>query len=165
MGKSRTRKSRLPFDKIRMSQESLASTARKAFLLLVLAVVPALGAAWFHPQTPERTFAPEVTGEQVRNWGEFVILLDARTAEEFAHGHLSGAVLVNEDDWGASMDRFLQAWQPGIRIVVYCGGKGCAASHSVAMRLTRESGIGEIYVLSDGIGGMGGMENFSREAP
>ncbi len=148
-----------------MLQESLATTARKASLLLVLAAFPALGSAWFHPQTPERTFAPEVSEEQLGGWGESVLLLDARTAEEFAQGHLSGAVLVNEDDWGASMDRFLQAWQPGIRVVVYCGGKGCAASHSVAMRLIRESGIDEIYVLSDGIGGVEGMQNSSQEAP
>ena len=48
------------------------------------------------------------------------------------------------------MVKLRRVFDPSKRLVVYCGGAGCQASHNVAIRLKREMQLDEIYVLLGG---------------
>lgn len=119
--------------------------AREIALLILLATVPAVLAALVHPRRPSMQDAgarvPEVTLEAVRGWGESPVWVDARPAADYGEDHVPGAVSLNEDDWDGLLPGFLDAWRPGARVVVYCGGGDCRSSQEVARRLREEVGI------------------------
>ena len=81
---------------------------------------------------------------------EEVIWVDARSKADFDVGHIPGAVLLNEDDWDALFVGLLDAWNGGSKIIVYCSGGGCQASHWVAVRLRDELGFDDVWVLHHG---------------
>ena len=56
----------------------------------------------------------------VSGWTPPVLWVDAREAPAYAKEHIPGAVLLNETEWERLLPEFLQAWQPGRRVVVYC---------------------------------------------
>lgn len=83
------------------------------------------------------------------------ILLDARSAEEYAEGHISGAYL-------APLSVFRDGTPPDILsiipkehpVVVYCGGgDDCSASEDVMLLLVGEGGFANVHVLHDGYKG------------
>lgn len=83
------------------------------------------------------------------------ILLDARGAEEYAAGHISGAYF-------APLSVFREGAPPDILniipkehpIVVYCGGgEDCSASEDVMLLLVGEGGFANVHVLHDGYKG------------
>ncbi|MEM9025653.1 MAG: rhodanese-like domain-containing protein [Verrucomicrobiota bacterium] len=78
------------------------------------------------------------------------IYLDARSLSEFEEAHIPGAMLLNEDDWDQRVLAFIDRWEPGQTIVVYCSSLACQASHAVAERLKAEMGIDEVFVLKGG---------------
>lgn len=82
--------------------------------------------------------------------GAPVQVLDVRTPEEFAAGHIRGAVLVPHDEvtgWPEALDR-------AVPIAVICRA-GARALHAAAM-LDRETD-GELYVVAEG-----GVEDWPR---
>jgi rhodanese-related sulfurtransferase len=79
-----------------------------------------------------------------------VLWVDARSDEQFARGHVPGAVQLNEDRWDELLRGMLAAWSPERKVVVYCSRKTCNASHEVAERLRKEAGLTNVYVLSGG---------------
>jgi rhodanese-related sulfurtransferase len=95
----------------------------------------------------------------VLSWSPPPIWVDARSDDRFAAGHVTAAVSVNEDAWDEGLGRFLQIWQPGAKIVVYCDGADCQASELVAQRLRRELDLEDVYVLA------GGFEAWKRRNP
>lgn len=76
-----------------------------------------------------------------------IIWLDARSPEQYQAGHLPGAIHCSEDDWRASLDAYLQAWQPDCLTVIYCDGQACQASTAVAERLRQATGFDNIHVF------------------
>lgn len=128
----------------------------QAVRLCVLALLPAVVSTWVHPSRPDWTRpaprADEVTASQIAAWSGPVLWVDARSRAEFDRSHIPGAVLLNEEQWEDLLDGFLDAWQPGMRVVVYCGGGGGDASRNVARRLRAgSSDLGEIHILHGGI--------------
>ncbi|HSY53869.1 MAG TPA: rhodanese-like domain-containing protein [Opitutaceae bacterium] len=127
---------------------------RKVALLLVLALVPALVTAWLHPKRPALGWArPAVTELALADalgLAPPVIWVDARPDDEYGAGHVPGAVSLNEDRWDALLPKFLEAWQPGMRVVVYCNSQRCDASREVAVRLRHELQIDNVFVLQGG---------------
>jgi rhodanese-related sulfurtransferase len=79
-----------------------------------------------------------------------VIWVDARDDDAFQAGHQRGAVRLNEDNWESALGDLLVRWEPGVQIVVYCDGAGCAASREIALRLRAELGFEGIHWLEGG---------------
>ena len=126
------------------------------FVLLVLAVIPAAGSAFFHPKKPlwnpvvTATADPgEVPVQTALGWGDRVLWLDARTKAEYDPAHIPGAMLLNEDDWDGLLPPVLAAWNKDRYLVVYCG-QSCNASKEVAGRLRNDARLPNIYVLKGG---------------
>jgi rhodanese-related sulfurtransferase len=131
-----------------------ASVLRQALILLGFAFLPAMGQAiYFHGDPAVRAKpadAHEVTLAEAKSWGGGVLWLDARPNEEFAQGHVPGALSLNEDNWNGLLPAVLAAWKPEGKVVVYCSRKSCNASHGVAERLRNEAGLKNVYVLPGG---------------
>ncbi|MEI8340383.1 MAG: rhodanese-like domain-containing protein [Verrucomicrobiota bacterium] len=126
---------------------------RPAVLILLVALIPSLGAALWHPKRP--SWSRPVAGNEIDlstavQWGARVLWVDARPRVEFDRGHIPGAVLLNEDEWDRLLDGFLDAWKRDAFVVVYCSSVSCDASHEVAARLKSEARIENIYVLKGG---------------
>jgi rhodanese-related sulfurtransferase len=130
----------------------LARAVRQAAFLLCLALFPALvsGAIqlrWHH----EEPLAPgEVLPATAEKWGAEALFVDARSQKRFDAGHIQGAVLLNDEEWETLLPKFLDAWDPDKKTVVYCDGGGCDAAQSVAERMRRELQLQNVYVLKGG---------------
>jgi rhodanese-related sulfurtransferase len=131
------------------------SFARQLFLLLGLAFFPAIGQALFyrnstvwHEQPP--TDSALVSLGEAESWGDKVLWLDARPDEQFARGHIPGALQLNEDQWDPLLREMLTAWSPERKLVVYCSRQSCNLSHEVAERLRKEAGLTNVFVLKGG---------------
>jgi rhodanese-related sulfurtransferase len=136
------------------TKPSCAATGRQAALLLSFALVPALFTAWLHPKRPAWSWTrPAVTelalADAVR-LAPPVIWLDARPDEEYGAQHVPGALSLNEEHWEELLPKFMAAWQPGTRVVVYCNSQRCDASREVAARLRHELQIDNVFVLQGG---------------
>ncbi|PYK70292.1 MAG: hypothetical protein DME44_11890 [Verrucomicrobia bacterium] len=130
------------------------SAVRQALLLIVLALVPAIGEAiYFRNKVSWQSPIPAselVTVEQARSWGDNVIWVDARPDNEFERDHIPGAILLNEDSWNELLPQFLGQWSPEKRVVVYCSAQSCNASREVAKRLRDEAQLKNVFVLDGG---------------
>jgi rhodanese-related sulfurtransferase len=80
------------------------------------------------------------------------LLLDARGPDEYAEGHLTGAINLPLNDAIGDPDR-MRRLDPGDRaIVVYCSGSGCPLSEELA-KLLVESGRRKVLVFEAGYPG------------
>jgi rhodanese-related sulfurtransferase len=126
---------------------------RQALLILVSALIPAGLTAAFHPQRPAWTQDTLAPGEErlptVLAWGESVLWVDARSADEYQADHVPGAISLNLESWDELLPNFLDQWSPDKKVVVYCSAATCELSHEVAERL-RKSGITSVFVLKGG---------------
>jgi len=127
---------------------------RQLSLLGALALVPAIGQAiYFRNKVSWQSPVPVseiVTLTQARSWGENAIWVDARPDDEFAHEHVPGAILLNEDRWNDLVGPFLATWSPDKKVVVYCSSQSCNASREVARRLRDEAQLKNVFVLEGG---------------
>lgn len=139
------------------------SLVRQILLLLGLAFLPAIGQAVYYRNTASWRHPPVDSGlisvAQAKSWGDTVLWVDARPEEDFARGHVPGAVVLNEDEWDGQLRTLLTAWSPERKLVVYCSAQSCNASHAVAERLRHEVGLKNVYVLE------GGWEGWQKLAP
>lgn len=126
----------------------MARAFREAVFLALLAVLPAVGAGFFHRDL-FRSRPDEVWVARAVAMRPPVLWIDARSASEFAGGHIPEAILLNEDDWDELLPGVLQAWKPGQSAVVYCSSLQCNSSREVARRL-REIAPEPVYVLKGG---------------
>ena len=79
-----------------------------------------------------------------------VLWIDARWEAEYAQARIPGALPLNEDNWNKLLPAVLSAWQPGRRIIVYCGSRQCQASREVAERLRDQVGLADVFILKGG---------------
>ncbi len=127
-------------------------TLLQAVALMLLALLPAALSAIFHPKRP--TFSvPLRDGEisvsdALRQPGGF-LWVDARSAADFAKGHVPGALRLTEEEWDDLLPAVLQAWPMGRAAVVYCNARQCDNSTAVAARL-RAFGFAPVHVLKGG---------------
>jgi rhodanese-related sulfurtransferase len=122
---------------------------RQIVALLLLALVPAVAAGFFHPKKPSWE-SDEIPLASARGWGTQALWLDARPAADYARGHIPGALPLNEDAWDEQLPSVLDAWTSGRTVVVYCSSLSCATSHEVARRLRTEVELPRVYVLTGG---------------
>ncbi len=122
---------------------------RESFLLLVIALVPALLAGFLHPKRPVGGWsqAHAVSLAQARAWGDRVLWIDALSSRRTGT-RIPGALPLTESGWEIQLPEVLRAWKAGRPIMVICGGPGCEAGRRVAERL-RRLGLRPVDVLKE----------------
>lgn len=75
-----------------------------------------------------------------------LVLLDIRTAEEFAGGHLAGAI--NVDYYADNFEALLEELDPEVPYVMYCNSGNRSGN---ALPLMDSLGFSEVYELDGGI--------------
>lgn len=93
----------------------------------------------------------DITLEQARGlYQSGVMFVDARAGAEYEAGHIQGALwLPLEAMNGGARPAALDVLDPGAKVVIYCGGGDCHASHDLAIRLNA-LGFKNCYVLKAG---------------
>lgn len=76
------------------------------------------------------------------------VFLDAREADEFALGHIEGALSLDPLTFGQDFQA-LRAHMEGKTVVTYCDGELCELSHELAEQL-RSMGLEDVRVLRNG---------------
>lgn len=76
--------------------------------------------------------------------------LDARGLDDYAAGHVPGALHFTEADWEAALPVLIERWQPDAPIIVYCDTAACGTAARVAARLRRELAYDNIHALDGG---------------
>ena len=126
---------------------------RQAGLILLIALGLAGVTAAVHPKRPSFLAPPrdpnEVTLAETKQWAEKVLWVDARSASEFASGHVPDAVCLNFENWSEEFPKFLDLYTPGQRVVVYCSATSCQLSREIAAKL-KASGVDGAYFLEGG---------------
>jgi rhodanese-related sulfurtransferase len=127
--------------------------ARQSLVLLLVALVPALIAAFAHPRRPvcaPPDEIPEAAWGEVAGWPTPPLIIDARPAADYARARIPGALPLEPARWEEQLPRVVGQWNPGAPVLVYCGDEGCGASRDVARRLKNELGLADIHVLKGG---------------
>ena len=78
-----------------------------------------------------------------------VTFIDARFPQDYAHGHLAGAVSLPVYAGLVERSELLAAINPAQRIVVYCQSDGCTWGKSIASDLALR-GYGNVHVFTAG---------------
>jgi rhodanese-related sulfurtransferase len=79
-------------------------------------------------------------------------LVDARSAAEFATGHIASAVQIAFEDFQGRNPPAMDTLDRSRNVIVYCGGGSCDASILVAQQLALR-GFTKIAVFKDGVEG------------
>ncbi len=99
-----------------------------------------------------------------RLWDEnLALFIDARPVEEYEAGHVPGAFNVPPSKI-SGISALLDFMGPGDRIVVYCEGGSCDASHLVAIRL-EDLGITTVHIDADGYPGWTAAGHETADGP
>lgn len=124
--------------------------------ILIIATLTILGAAFSlcSGLAPLPWAEPELAAGEIRLVDARaleVLWIDARSETDFETDHISGAILLNEDNWETGIVELMGAWlmQP-TPIVVYCGSESCGTSKRIADRLREALPDAEIYSLKGG---------------
>lgn len=129
---------------------------QQALVLLLAALIPAVVAGWIHPRTPGTAAGAggvqELTYAEVRTLASAqpVLWIDARSPAAYSTGHVPGAVNVTEAAWESQLVGFIDAWEPGQPVIVYCDSAACGAAQSLARRIVREFEATNVYYLKGG---------------
>ena len=109
--------------------------------LCLFSAIAALLSAAFHPRRPgwhrEALAEGEVLLDTAEGWGASALWVDARPLAAYKAAHAPGAVHLDLEDWAADFPQFLDRWQPGQRVVVYCSAASCHLAEEVAERLRK----------------------------
>ena len=81
-----------------------------------------------------------------------VLFVDARSAEDYADGHIKGAYLLPFGEFGARIENFMELFELDKPIVTYCSGRTCEDSHNLAQQLIYR-GYQNTSVMIDGFPG------------
>ena len=126
---------------------------RQATLILLIAAGLAGVTAAVHPRRPSFFGPPrdsnEVTLAETKQWAGTVLWVDARPESEFASEHVPDAVCLNFENWTEQFPKFLDRYNPGQRVVVYCSATSCQLSREIAAKL-KASGVEDAYFLEGG---------------
>lgn len=76
---------------------------------------------------------------------EDLILLDVRTPEEYAEGHLAGAKNIDYNDPNFTVE--IQQLDPNQKYMLYCAVGGRSGK---SLRIMEEMGFKEVYNVSEG---------------
>ncbi|MDD5557006.1 MAG: rhodanese-like domain-containing protein [bacterium] len=89
-------------------------------------------------------------GETARLLGEGALILDARTADRHAEGHIPGALPVPETRWRNLPPDIVDAAAHAPVVIAYCESMECDEAHLLATAL-RHAGVGGVRVFAGGM--------------
>jgi rhodanese-related sulfurtransferase len=128
-------------------------TGGQASVIFFAALALAGLTATVHPKKPSfpnrASDSGEISLQEVQNWNEPVLWVDARPESDYELEHIPGAVSLNPDNWSEQLPHFLDGWHPAEKAVVYCSAASCETSREIADRL-RRSGVDPVYYLKGG---------------
>ena len=78
-----------------------------------------------------------------------VLFADARTAVDFARGHIRGAVNLPPAQMDTWAEEMIAEVAPDVELITYCDGEQCPLARELAEQLTL-LGFETVYVLEDG---------------
>ena len=81
-----------------------------------------------------------------------VLFVDARSQDNYADGHIPGAVSFPVGQFDEQIESFLNQNSPDTFIVTYCSGRTCEDSHNLA-RMLSDVGFTHISIFIDGFPG------------
>jgi rhodanese-related sulfurtransferase len=122
----------------------------------IILLLTCLGASYslFSGLAPRPWAEPEFRAGEIRVEDARVldvVWVDARSEADYESGHITGAILLNEDGWDDGIFRLMGEWLDNPRpIVVYCESASCGTSKRVAERLRDALPQAEIYSLQGG---------------
>ncbi len=101
------------------------------------------------PETPPGMIAiDEVLADLAAGSAYFI---DAREEHDYQEGHIRGAVHLPSSAIYEKIDDVYSAGvSPGDKVIVYCGGGDCEASHNVVDELRRSFGFAHVLVYENG---------------
>lgn len=76
--------------------------------------------------------------------------VDAREDHEWVEGHLRGAIHIPASAIYQNIERVLHLVPPNEKMIVYCGGGQCEASHHVAEALDRDFHFTDVSIYTKG---------------
>ncbi len=106
------------------------------------------------PEVPVTRDPLEVGIDFTRRFHEAraAVFVDARSAEEYAEGHIAGASSLPFDDVYKHPELAKQFDSHGVPIIVYCGGGDCDLARTLAYALI-EAGHKRVLVFREGLPG------------
>jgi phage shock protein E len=116
-------------------------TTRRSLLLLSAGIVLSATACGDGPEPRAAADAPAAAAD-VADVAADTIIIDVRTPEEFAQGHLAGAVNHNVED--GSLEAALAGLDPAAEYIVYCRSGRRSA---IATELMARAGFGAVTDL------------------
>ena len=127
---------------------------RDLAVLVLAAALPALLAAFFHPELRDGPVPPlkafEITAKMAIDAGANVLWVDARDPARFEEGHVPGAMCFPPRDWEERLLLLIEQWKHGMQVVIYCDRASCDLSEQLAIRLRDEGGLTDVYFLRGG---------------
>jgi rhodanese-related sulfurtransferase len=130
------------------------SLIRAMAVLVLFPLLPAAVNILVSPNRPAwnpMTLAEnEVTVEQVQDWQEPYLLIDARSPIQYAAAHAPGALNLYEGNFDYQIVALLDQWRPEIALIVYCDSRQCGSSKVVAEKLKNEFQMDHVFVLKGG---------------
>jgi phage shock protein E len=119
-------------------------TTRRSLLLLSAGIVLSATACGDGPEPRAAADAPAAAADvaDVADVAADTIIIDVRTPEEFAQGHLAGAVNHNVED--GSLEAALAGLDPAAEYIVYCRSGRRSA---IATELMARAGFGAVTDL------------------
>ncbi|MCJ7774006.1 MAG: rhodanese-like domain-containing protein [Desulfobacterales bacterium] len=91
------------------------------------------------------------TAKQIFDKGN-VVFVDARVYEDYAEGHIKGAISLPVNRFDEMIQDFLEDYPFSQQIVTYCSGRECEDSHYLAEKLIH-MGYTETKIFIDGYPG------------
>ena len=116
-------------------------TTRRSLLLLSAGILLSATACGDGPEPKAAADAPAAAAD-VADVAADTIIIDVRTPEEFAQGHLAGAVNHNVED--GSLEGALAGLDPAAEYIVYCRSGRRSA---IATELMARAGFGAVTDL------------------
>ncbi|HUN80849.1 MAG TPA: rhodanese-like domain-containing protein [Phycisphaerae bacterium] len=115
---------------------------------------PAKSPADVNPATPEPAKPAEsgVTKEMVLSYLQngTAHFVDAREDHEWVEGHLRGAIHIPASAIYQNIERIVHLVPPNEKVIVYCTGGQCEASHHVAEALDRDFHFSDVSIYTKG---------------
>ena len=137
----------------------MKATVIQAAVIGGLALILAVGSAFFHPKRPPWYKVAQATPwdlpvEKVRevigdDRVDQILWVDARKERAFEKGHMEGAILIPKEAFGDFLVKHQDALQAARDkpVIVYCDGRGCERSREIAEKLRGISGLEPVYIL------------------
>jgi len=78
------------------------------------------------------------------------LFTDSRSSDDYAAGHIKGAVNLPDHEFDAFIDKFLSETEPETEIVTYCDGQNCSLCEDLAEKLF-SAGFEHIFYIKNGL--------------